>query len=260
MAGVAALTLILAACGSSNKQTTVTVTQTNGGSAGSPTTSATGSTGSGGATNSSSGSSDASLQVAAAGYYEYTSFGDRQMDYYALIKNPNTATFDEAEVDFDFLSASGVVVDSEQEYANYIAAGQTMAIASSTDSVPAKKIANVQVRVSAPYDWVNNLPAGHLVATLGTFHAASNYGTYELKATIGVKSLYPQTVKDADVVLLYFGKGGSFVGYDDETAHFVPANGKALVSVDDFPQATVVRARPYASLTNISQIGDQTLE
>ena len=86
VAGVAALTLILAACGSANKQTTITVTQTNGGSAGSPTTSATGSTGSGGATNSSSGSSDASLQVAAAGYYEYTSFGDRQMDYYALIK------------------------------------------------------------------------------------------------------------------------------------------------------------------------------
>jgi hypothetical protein len=135
-----------------------------------------------------------------------------------------------------------------------------MAVASSTDSVPAKKIAKVQVRVSAPYDWVNNVPAGHLSATLGAFRAATSYGDYELKATIGVKSLYPQTVKDADVVLLYFGKGGAFVGYDDETAHFVPADGRALVSVDDFPSATVVHARPYASLTNISRIGDQTLE
>lgn len=254
---MAVVAVLLTACGSSTKQTTVTVTQTNGGSS---TTTATGSTAGGGATNSSGGSSNTSLQVTAAGYYEYTSFGDRQMDYYALVKNPNTATFDEAEVDFDFLSASGVVVDSEEEYANYIAPGQTMAVASSTDSVPAKKIAKVQVRVSQPYNWVTDLPAGHLVATLGTFHAASSYGTYELKATIGVKSHYPQTVKDADVVLLYFGKGGAFVGYDDETAHFVPANGRALVSVDDFPQATVVRARPYASLTNISQIGDQTLE
>lgn len=242
-----------AGCGSGSTTTqTVTVTQPAGSSA---------ATSSGSSAPAQTSSSPTSLQVVGGGYSDTVSDGQRDLNYVALIKNPNPSrTFDQAEVDLDFLSASGTVVASEQEFANYILPGSTMAVIGDDVDVPATRIAKLQVRVASPLDWINvSTPPAEFTTSTKSFHTATSFGTYELKAVVNLKSSFTKPVSKAAVALVYYNAKGKIVGGTSTWANYVPAGGKALVTFDEFPGAPVARVRAFAALDNISQVGSQSL-
>jgi hypothetical protein len=198
--------------------------------------------------------------VASAGFSEYVSSGDRQLDYYALVKNPNSdQTFDQAEVDFDFLSKDGTVVDSEQEYANFVLPGQPFPVVGSAFNPPATPIAKLRVRIGEPFNWIDAADTAQLTAKLTSLHLSTSFGLYEAKGVATIQSAFTHDIKQAPVVFLYYDGKEHFVGYDQEYANFIPAGGKAQQSFDDFPHTTVRHVVPYAGLDNGSSIGDQSL-
>ncbi len=252
-----ALLAAVSGCGSASSITqTVTITQPAGSSGGGSSSGSSPSS-----APASTSSSPQALQVMGGGFSDTVSGGSRTLNYVALIKNPNTSrTFDQAEVDLDFLSANGTVVASEQEFANYILPGATMAVVSDDVDIPATKITKMQVRVGSPYDWINvSMPPAEFTPTVKSFHAASSFGTYEPKATVGLKSSFSKPVEKAAVALVYYNARGKIIGGDNTWANFVPANGTALVTFDDFPGLPVAHVRAFAALDNISKIGNQSL-
>ena len=247
------LAFTVAGCGGSTGSTqTVTVTtngssSASGGSSSQPETTTT-------------GSPLTALKLVSAGFTEYVSAGNRQIDFYALIKNPNlTRTFDQSEVDVDFLSKSGAVVDSELEYANYILPGQSFPVVDSVFNPPATHIAKMQVRIGAPYNWISASSSKLLATKLIALHTSNNYGLYEAKGVAVIKSTFTDPIKQAPVVFLYYNGHHQFVGFDRETANFIPAQGKAEQSFDDFPHTTIHHVVPYAGLDNGSSVGNQSL-
>jgi hypothetical protein len=248
--------LACAGCGAGSTTTqTVTITQ------GAPSGDTESGSSSGSSAPAQTSSSPQQLQVAGGGFSDTVSDGQRTLNYVALIKNPNTTrTFDQAEVDLDFLSARGTVVASEEEFANYILPNATMAVVGDDVGIPPTHISKLQIRVSTPYDWIPvQTPPAEFTTKIASFHAATSYGTYELKATVGLKSTFSKPVTKAAVALVYYNGKGKIIGGDNTWANLVPAHGKALVTFDDFPGLPVAHVRAFASLDNISQIGNQSL-
>jgi hypothetical protein len=126
---------------------------------------------------------------------------------------------------------------------------RTPAVVGSDIGTAATKITKMQVRIGEPYDWIDQAPAHQLRVRVKSFHAASSFGSYELKATAEVSSTFTVPIKKAHVELVYYSAAGKIVGGTDDYANFVPASGKAEVSFD-FPSTRVKRVEAFVNLDN----------
>ena len=242
---VAALTaaLALAGCGSAAE-----TTSTKG-----ETTSAVVS-GEGAATGSSDGQAEAEagaeLKVSDYGFTQLpkSDFGGPSVSYAVIVTNEGGAIATDAQVQISFEDKAGGVVDSQEDYLTVVLPGTSVALGGAVSDAAGVTKMTVQV-LPGDSEPLDDKPANFEVTKIKT--KAQEYTG--VKTTASVSSPFVKDVKDATAVAVYRNAKGKIIGGDFTFINFIPAGGKAAVSIDSFSQTKVpARTEVYVALSGLS--------
>lgn len=240
---VAALTaaLALAGCGSAAE-----TTSTKG-----ETTSAVVS-GEGAATGSSDGQADAEAELKVSDYgftqLPKSDFGGPSVSYAVIVTNEGGAIATDAQVQISFEDKAGGVVDSQEDYLTVVLPGTSVALGGAVIDAAGVTKMTVQV-LPGDSEPLEDKPANFEVTKIKT--KAQEYTG--VKTTASVSSPFVKDVKDATAVAVYRNAKGKIIGGDFTFINFIPAGGKAAVSIDSFSQTKVpAKTEVYVGLSGLS--------
>ena len=156
-------------------------------------------------------------------------FGPPTGTYGVVISNSGEQIATNVQVQIGLEDASGVVVDSRDAYIAVILPKTSVALSGANIEATGVKKMTVQA-LPGTYESLEEEPANFEVSKVTT--RAQEYGG--LKTTAVVTSPFTKDLKELQVVAIYRDGKGKVVGGDFTFLNFIPAKGRATVSIDSF--------------------------
>jgi hypothetical protein len=245
---VAALTaaLALAGCGSAAETTSTKGETTSAVVSGEEAT----------ATGSSDGQAEdvaeagAELKVSEYGFTQLpkSDFAGPSVSYAVLVTNEGGAIATNAQVQISFEDKAGGVVDSQEDYLTAVLPGTSVALGGVMIDAAGVEKMTVQV-LPGDSEPLEGKQANFEVTKIKT--KTQEYTG--VKTTASVSSPFVKDVKDAMAVAVYRNAKGKIIGGDSTFINFIPAGGKAAVSIDSFSQMKVpAKTEVYVALSGLS--------
>lgn len=147
--------------------------------------------------------------------------------YGVVIENSGNAIAGNAQVQISFMDAEGTVVDTREEYLTAVLPGTSVALGDYLYDASGVTKMTVQA-LPGQSEPLENDPANFTVSKVTT--RAQEYGG--LKTTATVESPFTKDLKDLKAVAIYRDQSDKIIGGGFTFLNFVPAGGKAAVSID----------------------------
>lgn len=193
----------------------------------------------------------AELEVADRGFTQLDGgeYGSPGVSYGVVIKNSGDAIAGNAEVQISFTDSGGTVVDARQDYLTAVLPGTSVALG---DFVfDAKGVTKMKVQIlPGQSEVLEDEPANFTVSNVTT--RAQEFGGFKTTAT--VESPFTKDLKDLHAVAIYRNKSDKIIGGDSTWLNFVPASGKASLSIDSLTQQQALPASTdiHVALSNLT--------
>lgn len=173
----------------------------------------------------------AELKVADYGFSQLDGgeYGSPGVSYGVVIKNSGDAIAGNAQVQISFMDSSDTVVDTREDYLTAVLPQTSVALGDYVGDATGVTKMNVQV-LPGESEPLDNEPANFKVTKVKT--RAEEYSG--LKTTATVESPFTKDLEDLQAVAIYRDKNDKIIGGDFTFLNFVPAGGKASVSIDSF--------------------------
>ena len=192
----------------------------------------------------------AQLEVSDYGFTQFpeSEYSGPQVSYAVVVDNKGTAIGGNAKVQITFESQDGEVVDSAEDYLAAVLPGTSVALAGQLMDADGVKKMTVQV-LPGESEPLESKPANFTVSKV-----KSKVQEYSgVKTTASVSSPFTKDLEELQAVAVYRDKKGKVIGGDSTFINFIPAGGKASVSIESFSQQKVpAKTEVYVALTSLS--------
>ncbi|WP_338751553.1 hypothetical protein [Janibacter alittae] len=158
-------------------------------------------------------------------------YGEPGVTFGVVIKNSGSAIATNAQVQISFTDSSGTVVDTHEDYLTAVLPGTSVAFGDYLYDANNVNKMTVQA-MPGQSEPLEGEPANFKVSKVNT--RAQEFGG--LKTTATVESPFTKDLKDLQAVAIYRDKSDKIIGGDFTFLNFVPAGGKASVSIDSFTE------------------------
>lgn len=194
----------------------------------------------------------AELKVAEYGFTQLDGgeYGEPGVSYGVVIKNAGDAIAANSQVQISFMNADGTVVDTNEDYLTAVLPGTSVALGDYVYDANGVTKMTVQV-LPGQTESLEEDPANFKVSKVTT--RAQEYGG--LKTTATVESPFTKDLKDLKAVAIYRDGGGKVIGGDFTILNFVPAGGRASVSIDALTDGlTPASTDVYIALSGLTML------
>lgn len=194
------------------------------------------------------------LKVAEYGFTQLpkSDYSGPSVSYALIITNDGDAIGSNAQVQISFEGADGSVVDSQEDYATAVLPGTSVALAGYLPDAAGVKKMTVQL-LPGQDEALEDKPANFTVSKVKT--KTQEYT--DVKTTATVTSPFTKDLKDVEAVAVYRNAKGKIIGGDDGFVNFIPAKGKASVSIESMAFEKVpANTEVYVALSSLSLLGD----
>lgn len=191
------------------------------------------------------------------GDYGFTQFGKSEytgprVSYALVVSNKGTAIGTSAKVQVTFEDGAGGVVDSQEDYLAAVLPGSSVALAGELPDTAGVKKMTVQV-LPGSSEALKSKPANFTVSKIKT--KTQEYTG--VKTTASVASPFTEDLEEVQAVAVYRNAKGKIIGGDFTYISFIPAGGKAAVSIESFAHEKVpAKTEVYVGLSSLSLLGD----
>lgn len=238
-----AAALALSSCGSAAEKTTTQGDPSSSVVAGGATPTAT-------ASSEETPSPDA-VKVEDYGFTQFpkSDFGPPTVTYGVIISNSGEQIATDVRVQIGIEDASGTVVDSRDEFIAAILPNTSVALAGANIEATGAKKMTVQA-LPGTYEDLEEESANFDVSKVKT--RAQEFGS--LKTTAAVASPFTKDLKDLQAVAIYKDAKGKVVGGDFTFLNFIPAKGKATVSIESYAgfKKAPAKTEVYIALSSLT--------
>jgi hypothetical protein len=190
------------------------------------------------------------LKVEGSGFTQFpkTEYSEPSVSYGAVISNSGSQIATNVQVQVGLEDGSGAVVDSEDKYLPVILPGTSVGVTGTAFEAAGVKKVSVQV-LPGQSEPVSGDPGNFEVSKITTKKV--EYGG--LKTTAVVMSPFTKDLKDLEAVAIYRNAKGKIIGGDFTYLNFVPAKGKASLSIEGPTwEKKPAKTEVYISLSGLS--------
>lgn len=169
-----------------------------------------------------------------------------------VVTNDGDAIGSDAKVQVSFEDKGGDVVDSHEDYLTAVLPGTSVALAGYLPDAEGVKKMSVQV-LPGEDEALESAPDNFVVSKVKT--KTEEY--FGIKTTASVSSPFTKDLENLHAVAVYRNAKGKIVGGESSFVNFVPAKGKAAISIESTAFEKVpAKTEVYVALSSLSLLSE----